>query len=159
MVEILSDQQRQADHICVEGIDLCEENDFEGAHKLFLKAYEMDPTSPRINSWLGYTTAIVERKVQKGLEYCRKAVEGEVPDALFYRNIGKVYLLLNNKRGAIGAFAKGLKIDDRNRHILNEWKTLGFRRRVPFPFLDRSHPLNKYIGKLTWRISHRGTKK
>lgn len=155
MVEILSDQQRRAEQICIEGIDLCEESDFEGAHKLFLQAYQLDSTSPKINSWLGYTTALVERKVQKALDYCRKAIEGEVPDALFYRNLGKVYLLQNNKRAAIGAFARGLQIDKGNRHILNEWKVLGFRRRVLFSFLDRSNPLNKYVGKLTWWLTHR----
>jgi tetratricopeptide (TPR) repeat protein len=158
VVEILSDQQRKAEHICIEGIELCSENDLEGAHKLFLEAYQLDPTSPKINSWLGYTTALVERRVQKGLDYCRKAVEGEVPDAMFYRNMGKVYLLLNNKRAAIGAFAKGLQIDKGNRPILNEWKELGFRRKVQFGFLDRSHPLNKYFGKFTYWLRHRNKK-
>jgi tetratricopeptide (TPR) repeat protein len=155
MVEILSDEQRRAEQICLEGIDLCEENELEGAHKLFQEAYRIDPGSPKINSWLGYTTALVERRIQKALDYCRKSMEGEVPDALFYRNIGKVYLLQNNKRSAIGAFAKGLQIDSENRKILNEWKTLGFRRRVWFSFLDRSHPLNKYTGKLTWWLTRR----
>jgi hypothetical protein len=97
----------------------------------------------------------VERKVQKGIELCRRAVEGEVPDALFYRNLGKAYLLLNNKRAAIGAFAKGLQLDKGNRPILNEWKNLGFRRRVMFSFLERDHPLNKWIGKFTWYLAHR----
>jgi tetratricopeptide (TPR) repeat protein len=155
MVDILSDEQRRAEQICLEGIDLCEEKDLEGAHKLFLEAYKLDPSSPKINSWLGYTTGLVENRIQKALEYCRKAVEGEVPDPLFYRNLGKIYLLQNNKRSAIGAFAKGLQLDDRNRPILNEWKTLGFRRKVTFPFLERDHPLNKHVGKFTWWLSHR----
>ncbi|MFH1262416.1 MAG: hypothetical protein V1495_03090 [Pseudomonadota bacterium] len=155
MVEILSDTQRKAEQICHQGIELCDEKDLPGAHGLFTQAYQLDPTSPKIISWLGYTTAVVERKVQKGVELCRKAVEGEVPDALFYRNLGKAFLLMNNKRAAIGAFAKGLQIDKGNRHILNEWKMLGFRRRVLFSFLDRDHPLNKWIGKLTWYLTHR----
>ena len=156
MVDILSDQQRQAEQLCNQGIDLAEaEKDLEGAHRIFLQAYQMDPSSAKINSWLGYTTAIVERKVQKGLDYCRKAIESHIPDAYFYRNIGKCYLLQNNKRGAIGAFAKGLQIDKGNRQILNEWKALGFRRKVPLRFLDRGHWLNKKIGKFTWWITHR----
>lgn len=154
MTEILSDQQREAERICDQGIDLCESKDFEGAHKIFQRAYGMDPSSAKINSWLGYTTAIVERRVQKGLDFCRKALESGIPDVMFLRNIGKVYLLQNNKRGAIGAFAKGLQIEPKNRAILAEWKVLGFRRKVAFPFLDRGHFLNKTIGKITWKLFH-----
>ena len=158
MVDILSDQQREAEKVCHQGIDLVDEKDLAGAHKVFLKAFEMDPQSAKVQSWLGYTTALVERKVQKALEYCRKAIESNIPDAIFYRNIGVVYLQQNNKRGAIGAFAKGLQIDKGNRAILNEWKSLGFRRKPFFAFLDRSHPVNKNLGKFTWYLKYRGKK-
>jgi hypothetical protein len=55
----------------------------------------------------------------------------------------------------VGAFAKGLQIDKNNRAILEEWKSLGFRRKVPFSFLDRSHWLNKTLGKFTWKAKSR----
>ncbi len=155
MVQIHSEQTRQADQICQQGIDLCEQQNFLEAHKLFQKAFELDPQSARAMSWLGYTTAVVERKVQKALDLCRKAIDSHIPDVFFFRNIGKVYLLANNKRAAIGAFAKGLQIDKTNRDILNEWKVLGFRRRVVISFLDRSHWVNKNIGKFTWWFTHR----
>ncbi len=154
-MEILSDQQREAEQICLQGIELCDEGDIAEAHKLFLKAYEKDATSPKIQSWLGYTTGLVEKKVARGLELCRKAVDSNVPDVMFFRNIGKLYLLMSNKRAAIGAFSKGLQIDKGNRSILAEWKLLGFRRKPLFSFLDRSHWANKYAGKLTWRFIHR----
>ena len=158
MVEILSDQQRQAEQLCNEGIDLCDENNLAEAHKIFLKAYEMDPGSAKIQSWLGYTTGVLERKIVKGLEYCKKAIDSQIPDAMFYRNIGKLYLLQNNKRAAIGAFSRGLQIDKTNRAILNELKTVGFRRKVFFSSVDRSHWLNKQMGKFTWWLTHRGEK-
>ena len=125
MVDILSDKENKAESICQQGIDLCDnDNNFKAAHKLFQEAYSTYPTSPRINSWLGYTTAIVENKVASGLQLCKKAIESDVPDALFYRNIGKLYLMQKNKRSAIGAFAKGLQIDKGNKYILKEWKIL-----------------------------------
>jgi len=155
MVDILSDQQREAEQVCNQGIELCEEKDLENAHKIFLKAYALDPSSAKANSWLGYTTALVERKVQKGLDYARKGIDSNIPDALFFRNIGVIYLQLHNKRAAIGAFAKGLQIDKTNRQILNEWMALGFRRKVFFSFLNRSHWANKYIGKFTWWLKNR----
>lgn len=149
-MEILSEKENQADHICQQGIELCEADKYAEAHKLFQQAYTMSQ-SPRIISWLGYTTAIVENKVATGIQLCKKAIDSDVPDALFYRNIGKLYLMQKNKRGAIGAFAKGLQIDKGNRSILKEWKVLGFRRRPFFPFLSREHKLNIIIGKFTWK--------
>jgi tetratricopeptide (TPR) repeat protein len=158
MVDILSDQQRAAEQVCLQGIELAEEKDLGGAHALFQKAYEMDPSSAKIMSWYGYTTALVEKKVARGLEFCRKAIDSQIPDAMFYRNIGKLYLLQNNKRGGIAAFSKGLQIDKGNRAILSEWKALGFRRKPILGFLDRGHWLNRKLGQFTWWLAHRNDK-
>jgi len=158
MVDILSDAQREAEQICNRGIEAAEEADLPGAHKLFQQAFEKDPASAKVLSWYGFTTGMVDRKVQKGMEYCRKAIESQIPDALFYRNIGVLYLQQHNKRAAIGAFAKGLQIDKGNRAILKEWKALGFRRKQLVSFLDRDHWLNKTIGKFTWWLKYRGKK-
>ena len=155
MVEILSAKENEADHICQQGIDLCDTNEYAQAHKLFQQALAMYPQSPRINSWLGYTTAIVENKVATGIQLCKKAIDSDVPDAMFYRNIGKLYLMQKNKRGAIGAFAKGLQIDKGNNYILKEWKVLGFRRSPLIKFLGRDHPINKFFGKITWKMAQK----
>lgn len=155
MVEILSDKQREADLLVQRGIELLEdEKNPQEAHQIFMRAYEMDPSSARAASWVGLTYALVERKVVKGLEFCHKAIQSNIPDVMFFRNIGKVYLQQNNKRAAIGAFAKGLQIDKTNKYIMNEWKALGFRRKPFLGFLDRSHFLNVFVGKLTWKYTH-----
>ena len=155
MVEILSEKENQAENICQQGIDLCDSENFDEAHKLFQQAYELYPESPRINSWLGYTTGVALNKVGTGIQYCKKAVDSDVPDAMFYRNIGKLYLMKRDKRAAIGAFARGLQIDKGNRAILKEWKVLGFRRKPFFGFLPRENALNKLIGKLTYRLAQK----
>lgn len=159
MVDILSEKENQADHICQQGIDLCDANNHAAAHKLFQQAYAMHPKSPRINSWLGYTTAIVENKVGTGMQLCKMAVDSDIPDAMFFRNIGKLYLMQKNKRGAIGAFARGLQIDKGNKYILKEWKVLGFRRRPVIPFLPRENKLNIMLGKWSWKYSKKNDKK
>jgi hypothetical protein len=63
--------------------------------------------------------------------------------------MGKAYLAANKKKEAYDAFQKGLEIDKKNEDILYEIKKLGMRRKTPLPFLKRSNPLNKYIGKFT----------
>jgi tetratricopeptide (TPR) repeat protein len=151
MVDILSEKENQAESVCQQGIELCETENYAAAHKLFQQAYAVYPNSPRITSWLGYTTAIVENKVASGIQLCKKAIDSDVPDAMFYRNLGKLYLLQKNKRSAIGAFAKGLQIDKGNKYIMREWKVMGFRRKPVIPFLSRENKLNIFLGKLTYK--------
>lgn len=155
MVEIFSEKNREAETLCQQGIELCDANNHASAHKYFIQAYQLFPTSPKINSWLGYTTGIVENKVGTGMKMCKMAVDSGVPDAMFYRNIGKLYLLQKNKRAALGAFATGLQIDKGNKAILTEWKVLGFRRKPVIPFLSRENKLNIFLGKLTWKYMNK----
>jgi hypothetical protein len=42
-----------------------------------------------------------------------------------------------------------------NRDLLFELKKLGIRRQSPFSLLKRSNPLNKYIGKLSYKLKKR----
>src|SRR5450432_2635675 len=108
-MEILSEKQNQADQICQQGIDLCDAENYTAAHRIFNQAYEADPNSPKIISWLGYTTAIVENKVGTGMQMCKKAIDSDIPDPMFFRNMGKLYLMQKNKRSAISAFARVLQ--------------------------------------------------
>ena len=152
-VEILSDQHNEALALCDQGIELLEsKGDKDAIHKLFKQAYALFPTNPKINSWLGYSFGIHQDKVALGLKHCKMAIDAGGHDALFFRNMGKLYLLQKNKRAAIGAFARGLQIEQTNAPILKEWKRLGFRRKPFLPFLSRDHILNKLLGKLTWKL-------
>lgn len=151
MVDIMSDQQREADQLINQGIDHYDEKDLESAHQCFKKAYNLDPEGAKANSWYGLTLALVEDKVQKGLDFCKKAILSNIPDALFYRNIGQVYLKFNNKHLAVTAFQKGLSIDKGNSQILKLWRTIGIRRKPFLKFLPRENFLNKMLGKMTWR--------
>ena len=151
MVEILSDEQREAEKIVIQGIDHYDDKSYEEAHQKFKKAYSMDPGGARVNAWYGLTLGIVEDKVQKGLDLLKKSINSGIPDALFYRNIGILYVKANNKRLAVAAFQKGMSIDKGNRKIYNEWKKMGIRRKPFLKFLDRSNPINKFLGTLTYK--------
>jgi Flp pilus assembly protein TadD len=159
MVEIIAQKENQADELIHQGIELAESGNHAAAHKYFQQAYALHPTGAKVNAWLGYTTAIVENKVGTGMQMCKKAVESGIPDAYFYRNIGKLHLMQKNKRAALGAFATGLVFDKGNKAILKEWKTLGFRRKPFLPFLSRENGLNKFLGKLTWKYAKNKEKK
>lgn len=107
-----------------------------------------------IMSYYGCLTAIVEKKIDKGIKLCQGALEKLAPSteksvhATFYLNLGRAYLAGGQKEQAIEAFDNGLTFDKKNHDLLWELKKLGTRKNPPIPFLSRGNPINKYIGMI-----------
>ncbi len=129
--------------------------------KLLTDALEHYPNNPFIWSYQGCLEAIVNKNYSKGVNTCRhafKILKEQMPFGeefffpILYLNMGKAYLAANKRKEAYASFKNGLEIDMGNRNLLNELKKLGIRRQPPLPFLKRSHPLNKYIGKLSHKL-------
>lgn len=128
---------------------------------LVRRALEDFPSDLFLLSYYGYLTATVENKPEEGIKICRDAIGrlgSSVPFGseffypVFYLNLGRAYLEAGRKQDAIAAFKRGLENDLENHDILWELKKLGSRRQVPVPFLERSNPINKYIGILLHKI-------
>ncbi len=115
------------------------------------------PEDPLILSYSGCLQALVDKKYRSGVETCRKAITllkksetfgEEVLYPVFYLNLGRAYVAAGKKKDAIEAFNNGLEYDNTNRDLLQELRSLGIRKKPPVPFLDRSNPVNKYIGMI-----------
>jgi tetratricopeptide (TPR) repeat protein len=122
---------------------------------------EKFPSDLFLLSYYGYLTATVEKNPKEGTRICREAInslEGSMPFGsdffypLFYLNLGKAYLAAKRKKDAITAFNAGLRNDPENHDLLWELRKLGTRKKVPVPFIERSNPINKYIGMLLRKI-------
>jgi len=144
-----------------EAEDLFRRNNQKEALRLLTDALEHYPNNPFIWSYQGCLEAIVNKNYSKGVNTCRhafKILKEQMPFGeefffpILYLNMGKAYLAANKRKEAYASFKKGLEIDMGNRNLLNELKKLGIRRQPPLPFLKRSHPLNKYIGKLSHKL-------
>jgi tetratricopeptide (TPR) repeat protein len=127
------------------------------AFELLQQAAIQFPEDPFILSYYGCLLSVVERKYRTGIETCRKAIALLKKQATFgeemlypgfYLNLGRAYLAASKKDDAILAFKKGLQFDNGNGDLLKELRSLGVRKPPPVPFLDRTNPINKYIGKL-----------
>lgn len=125
------------------------------------RARKKFPSDLFLLSYDGLLTATVEKRPDDGIKLCTEAVEGlenSVPFGsdffypVFYLNLGKAYLAADRKKDAIDAFEKGLLNDRENHDLLWELRKLGTRKQVPFPFLERNNPINKYIGMLLHKI-------
>ncbi len=113
------------------------------------------PDEPLILSYYGCFQALVDKKYRSGVETCKKAIamlrqkgafEEELLYPVFYLNLGRAYLSAGKKPDAIEAYTRGLKYDNGNSDLRRELRGLGLRKAPPVPFLDRSNPINKYIG-------------
>lgn len=127
------------------------------AFELLQEASIQFPEDPFIMSYYGCLMAVVEKKYRTGVEKCRKAIAllkkqssfgEEMMYPGFYLNLGRAYLAASKKDEAILAFKKGLQYDQHNGELLKELRSLGVRKPPPVPFLGRSNPINKYIGRL-----------
>jgi len=99
-------------------------------------------------SYYGLCLVALEKEVDRGLDFCRQAIEQAGHRTDFYLNLGKAYLFLNRKSQAIAAFQHGLEIDHDAR-LNAELRRLGVRRNPLLAFLPRHHFLNRYLG--LWR--------
>ncbi len=113
------------------------------------------PDEPLILSYYGCFQALVDKKYRSGVETCKKAIamlrqkgafEEDLLFPVFYLNLGRAYMSAGKKPDAIEAYTKGMKYDCSNGDLLRELRGLGIRQAPPVPCLDRSNPINKYIG-------------
>ena len=125
------------------------------AFGVLMQAAVQFPDDPVIISYYGCLQALVDKKFRTGVETCKKAIHmlrgqktfsQEVLYPVFYLNLGRAYIAASRKKDAIEALKKGLKYDNSNSDLMKELKGLGVRKQPPVPFLDRSNPINKYIG-------------
>ncbi len=131
------------------------------AFELLIEALERHPNNPTLISYRGYFEALVNKQYAKGIKICRQSFkilkdQMSLVEVFFlpvlYLNLGRTYLIADKKKEAYFSFQKGLGIDKKNEDIFKELEKLGLRRKPLFPFLERSNPLNKYIGMLTYEL-------
>jgi tetratricopeptide (TPR) repeat protein len=125
------------------------------AFSLLQQASVEYPDDPFILSYYGCLQALVDKKYRAGVDKCKQAIsllkrESSFGEDMLYPafllNLGRAYVAAGRKKDALDTFEKGLKYDSNNRDIQMELRALGSRKKALLPFLDRSNPINKYIG-------------
>jgi tetratricopeptide (TPR) repeat protein len=125
------------------------------ALKLNEDAVTVYPNNPYFMTYLGYLRAAVLKEHEEGISICKTARDmyqsqidgGELNNlSYFYVNIGRTYFLSGKRDFAITSYRRGLKFDPGNEEALAELDKVGARKSPPVPFLNRDHPVNKYVG-------------
>ncbi len=109
---------------------------------------------PFLLSLYAYCIARERGQHKRAISLCEKAMEREPENTFHYYILGRIYLLMSDKRTAIEVFRRGLTYGQ-DMNIISQLKALGIRKPPPIRFLKRSHPVNKYLGIVLSRLNLR----
>ncbi|MFK5927475.1 MAG: hypothetical protein QM483_12655 [Desulfuromusa sp.] len=133
-----------------EGIKATEEGNTRLALNLFsqVKPAEM---SPLVTSYQAYCIATEQKNFRKAMDQAIDALQADRSHPLIYLNLGRVFLAAGYRKKAMQTFRKGIRCQ-RHPLLLRKLESLSNRRAMPFPFLQRSNPLNIIVGKLFSKV-------
>jgi tetratricopeptide (TPR) repeat protein len=140
------------------GLDCLEKRSYQEAATCFQAAIDIDRQEgskvlrPRYVSYIGLAMTLAHGRSADAVQLCEQAVRREFFDPDLYCNLGIVYLR-NRRRGeAFKAFKKGLKLRPRHPRIRQVLERYDERCEPTLAFLPRSHPVNRFIGRVRTRL-------
>jgi tetratricopeptide (TPR) repeat protein len=102
----------------------------------------------RCLSYYGLSLARAGQVAHAALEACELAVRDDPSDPVLLLNLGRVHLLAGRREAALPCFERGLRIAPDHRALRVELGRIDRRSRRMVRWLARSHPLNRWMGKL-----------
>ena len=146
----------EIDRIIEDGRTLLE-SDPKAAHAIFEKAWRKNLNDARVLSNYGLTLVLVEGDRQRGIRFCEEAVRRGPVTTEFLVNLAKALVQTRNKEQAVRALRRAMELAPDDPRVGAEFVALGLRGAPPLPFLPRDFILNKWLGKLSWRLWRRRT--
>ncbi|HVS02215.1 MAG TPA: hypothetical protein VMT16_05555 [Thermoanaerobaculia bacterium] len=141
------------------GVEHCRLEEWEQGLRYLADAFEQglckDKGAAVALSYLGYGLARRQHKVGEGLAMCKRAVKMEFYQPEVYLNLSRTLVLAGNRKAAVDVLKKGLKVDPGDSGLLMLRTQLGWRERPVLPFLRRTHPLNRFLGRFRHAWSSR----
>jgi len=131
------------------------ESDRASAHQAFEKAYRRNLNDVRVLSNYGLTLVLVEGDRQRGIRFCEEAVRRGPATTETLVNLAKALVVTRNKEQAVRALQRAMELAPTDPRVRDEFLALGLRRPPPIPWLPRNFFLNKWLGKLSWKMSGR----
>lgn len=147
----------QLQEAALRGIELCRAGKWRAGMEILGKIAEADRQGTELSglfySYLGYGIARYEKRGKEGLALCQHAIKVQFYEPENYVLLARVYLLRHRRGKAIEALQKALKLNARHPEAIKLAREIGFRRRPVIPFLSRSNPINKSLGRLRYSLT------
>lgn len=102
----------------------------------------------RYLSYYGLSLARAQRASHAALEACTLAVRHTPESPVLQLNLGRVHLIAGRLTTALECFEKGLKLSPGNTALLRQIRRVDRRAPRLLSFLNRNHPVNRWLGKL-----------
>jgi len=142
-----------------EGIAACREGNWNlGIDRLSqaAEAKSSGEANSLMYSYLGYGIARFKNRKREGLALCEHAVKIEFFQPENQLNLARTLMLNGNRRKAVEAIERGLKIDSDHAELRKLLLEIGHRRRPVLGFLDRDNFLNVFLGRLRHSLKKTG---
>ncbi len=131
------------------------EQDPKAAHQLFERAHLRNMNDARAMSFYGLTLTLVEGDRQRGIRFCEEAVRKGPVTTEALTNLARALVVTRNKEQAVKALKRAQDLRPDDPRVSSAFIELGLRRTPPIPFLPRSFFINRWIGRLTWKLRPR----
>ncbi len=135
-----------------EGMDLLRNAYALKALPHFCKAFELDRQNPFYRSYMGLALGKATGKWDEAEDVCQAAVRMKRTQPELYLNLAQVYCLAGRKEDAVETLETGLKLTRQDARLSAALQKLGLRRAAVVPFLARTNPVNRKLGKLRHRV-------
>jgi tetratricopeptide (TPR) repeat protein len=134
-----------------QGTEALDSKDYPKAHRYLKAALERERTPDHLSQF-ALALAAHTKQIEPSIALCQEAVKKEPKNPEHFLRLGTVYLVAGRKKEAIRIFRLGLRVG-RNPTIVRWLQVLGDRKKPLIPFLSRTNPLNKYLGKIRMRLT------
>ncbi len=104
----------------------------------------------RYVSFFGLASALATGPSPEAIQACERAARLDFYNPDLQLNLGKVYLLAGKTTRALVSFERGLRLSPNHPALRAALATVDRRSRSVLPFLKRSHPMNRWLGKLKY---------
>jgi Flp pilus assembly protein TadD len=135
-----------------EGLTLLNNHCARNAIPHFLRAVELNGQNPFYLSYLGVAIAASEQKWEAAEERCFRAVRMKRSQPELYLNLSEVYRLAGKRQDAVQTLLEGLPLTRHDARIVKALRKFGVRKPPVLPFLERTHLLNRELGKIRYRV-------
>ncbi len=135
-----------------QGLHMFCEKSYNCALARFRRAYELEPSNPYFLSYCGLALAYAEHKWADAEQLCESALRMKRNQGQLYLNLAEVSLRAGKKADAVEILESGLEHAPRDVRLRRMLQSIGIRRPAVLPFLHRTHPLNRALGRVRHRV-------
>jgi predicted Zn-dependent protease len=117
------------------------------------RSVEIDSSNPYYLSFLGVAIARSEKRWSEAVKLCETAVQLKRKELQLHLNLAEVYASAGRRESAIYTLDRAMESFGPNVRLVKARSRVEKRRPPILPFLRRTNPLNKSLGKLRHQAS------